>query len=221
VIRRIKEKLVEARTERRDYRGIALSMYIDSKPLDTAQLWPKLYAALDLIGEYTPVWLRRMQQMRNSVNIRSIPGTRARLINGNETLLDPYLLADFLPAQIASSIVHEATHARLRYYRIPFTAQKLAREERVCRRSELRFGRAIEGGGVEGARAVVERAEMALASRDEDVGVAVNWQELNALAAIARIQESPYPKWLKRIIARRQGVLDTPQGQAAFTRARD
>ena len=221
MIARIKARLIEARTERREYRGISLSMYIGSAPLDTAQLWPKLYAALDLIGDHTPVWLRRMQQMRNSINIRRIPGTRARLINGNETLLDPYLLADFLPAQIASSIVHEATHARIRYYRIPFTAQKLAREERVCRRAELRFGQAILSGGVEGAHAVVERAQMALAAKDEDVGVAVNWKELNALATIARINDTPYPKWLKRILARREGVLDTPQGQAAFARVRD
>jgi hypothetical protein len=208
VIARIKAWLIEARTERREYRGVSLSMYIDSAPLDTAALWPQLYAALDLIAAHTPVWLRRMHQMGNSINIRRIPGTRARLINGNETLLDPYLLADFLPAQIASSIVHEATHARIRYYKIPFTAQKLAREERVCRRAELRFGQAILSGGVAGAQAVVERAQMALAARDEDVGVAVNWQELNALAVSTRISESRYPRWLKRILARRHGVVD-------------
>ena len=40
--------------------------------------------------------------------------------------------------------VHEAAHAQLRSYGIEYSAGSPAREERVCRRAELRFGRALQ-----------------------------------------------------------------------------
>src|SRR4051812_2660225 len=105
---RLNQKLIGRLTEHRERHGLALSMYIENAPLDTEDLWPKLDAALDLMAEHTPIWLQRMRQMKNSVNIRRIPGTRAMLTENRFTILDPYLLANFLPAQIASSIIHEA-----------------------------------------------------------------------------------------------------------------
>lgn len=193
-------------------------MYIEAAPLDTKDLWPKLEAALDLIAQHSPVWLRRMQRVNNTIHVRRIPGTRAMLVENTFTLLDPYLLADFLPAQIASSIVHEATHALVRHRGLAYDAASPAREERACRRAEVRFGRRLLAANVNGARTVLERAEGALSLPDADVGVVVDYGELRAIALVTRIQDIPGPLWFKRLVARRNGVLDTPQGRAAFGR---
>jgi hypothetical protein len=211
---RIRRRVIDLLTQRRERHGIALSMYIEAAPLDTQQLWPQLEAALDLIAHHSPSWLRRMRRMGNTVDVRRIPGTRARLIENRRTILDPYLLANFLPAQIAASIIHEAAHALMQWHGIQQVGR--AREERVCRRAELRFGRALLAAGVEGAQAVIDRAAGSLAAPDNEVGVVVNWEELRITGLVTRLNDLPIPRRLKRLVARRHGVLDTPQGRDAF-----
>jgi hypothetical protein len=191
-------------------------MYIEFAPLDTRDLWPKLDAALDLIASHSPIWLQRMRQIDNVIDVRRIPGTRALLTGGRFTILDPYLLANFLPAQIASAIVHEATHALMRSYGVEYVPANPAREERMCRGAELRFGRRLAAAGVPGADDVIERAAAALEARDEEVGVVVNWDEWRTIGLVTRIKDLPAPRWLKRLVASRYGVLKTPQGRAAF-----
>jgi hypothetical protein len=203
-------------TQERERHGIPLTMYIGTTPLNTKELWPKLEAAMDLIAEHSPIWLERMRKMNNTVNVRRIPGNRARLIQERLTILDPYLLANFPPAQIASSIVHEGTHAMMRYHKFKFDPSAPAREERACRRSELRLGKVLAAAGVAGANAVVERAQGALAMPDNQVGVVIDWKAMKVLEVVTTINELPVPLWLKRLIARRRGVLHTPQGIATF-----
>jgi hypothetical protein len=135
---------------------------------------------------------------------------------GNATILDPYLLANFLPAQIAASIVHEATHALLHAKGHEYEPSNPHRHETVCRRAELRFGRILERAGVEGALAVIERAQDALDAPDGEVGVVVDQTELAVIRTVTQINELEVPHWMKRFLARRAGVLDTPQGRTAF-----
>jgi hypothetical protein len=68
---------------------------------------------------------------------------------------------------------------------------------------------------VEGARAF-ERAETSLAAADEEVGVVVDWSQLRVAEVVAQIEAMQVPHWVRRIEARRRGVLHTPQGRAAF-----
>jgi hypothetical protein len=216
MLQKFRQWIVDRLTERRERHGIALSMFIEFAPLDTNDLWPRLDAALDLIATHSPIWLKRMRRLGNSIDVRRIPGTRAMLTGGRSTVLDPYLLANFLPAQIASAIVHEATHALMRANDVEYLPSAPAREERACRRAELRFGQRLAAGGVPGADAVIERAASALAARDDEVGVVVNWQDWRTNGLVTRIKDMPGPRWLKRLVARRYGVLNTPQGRAAF-----
>jgi hypothetical protein len=203
-------------TQKRERHGIHLAMYVGGLPLNREQLWPKLYEALDLIETHSPAWIRRMREMNNEVHVRRIPGNRARLEQERLTILDPYLLANFAPAQIASSIVHEATHARFRFYNIKYDPQGPAREERACRRSEVRLGKRLVAAGVEGAAAGLERASNALQMRDEQVGVVIDWKDMRIMQTVATINELPVPRWMKRLIARRRGVLETEHGKKAF-----
>jgi len=205
--------------QHRERHGIALSLFGVADPGEADGIWRNLDAAIDLIAAHQPVWTRRMRRLGTPVHVRRTPGTRARLVTVGEerrTILDSYFVASFLPAQIAASIVHETTHARMRFCGIPLTGASLAREERACRRSELRWGRVLLAAGVEGARAVVERAETSLAAADEEVGVVVDWNRLRVAEVVAQIEAMQVPRWVRRIEARRRGVLDTPQGRAAF-----
>jgi hypothetical protein len=208
--------LIDRLTQKRERHGLPLSLYIGTTPLDRRELWQRLDLALDLIAAHSPQWLRRMRAINNSIHIRRIPGNRARLAQGQRTILDPYLLANFPPAQVAASIVHEATHAMLRYRQFRYDPAAPAREERACRRSELRLGQAMQAAGVAGADAVVERARAALAMRDADVGVVVDWKAMKILETVTLINELPLPRWARRLIAQQRGVLNTPQGRAAF-----
>ena len=74
--------------------------------------------------------------------------------------------------EIAASIVHEATHARVARMCKARPPEQHAREERLCRRAELEFGLAFADGAV-----VVERARDSLALADQEVAPAVDWAE--------------------------------------------
>jgi hypothetical protein len=218
-LRRARLNAIGEAAQHRERHGVALSLFGMTAPGETDRVWLNLEAALDLIAAHQPVWLDRMRRLGTPVHVRRTPGTRARLVTVGEerwTILDSYFVANFLPAQIAASIVHETTHARMRFCGIAISEASLAREERACRRSELRWGRVLLAAGAEGAQAVVERAEASLAARDEEVGVVVDWNQLRVAEAVARIDAMQVPRWTKRMVARQQGVLDTPQGRAAF-----
>ena len=89
--------------------------------------------------------------------------------------------AEFSTAQIASSIVHESVHARVHRMgeRLGFDSveRDMAREERLCRRAELAFGRALPAGL---GGPVVQRAVESLGLADAEVAPVVNWAAANA-----------------------------------------
>jgi len=85
-------------------------------------------------------------------------------------------------AEIAASIVHEATHARVARMCRTKPPDWHAREERLCRRAELEFGLALPNGGV-----VVERALQSLALSDPEVAPDVDWAE--AARRVAQVDE--------------------------------
>ncbi|HWK90325.1 MAG TPA: hypothetical protein VNP72_10025 [Longimicrobium sp.] len=202
---RAEVRLREARTERRELHGLRVSVVRDETYTDAAPLWAKVGEALDLVAAHRPVWIRSMRRLGVETVVERTPGTRARLVEGKTSILDAYFVAEFLPAQIASSIVHEATHARVRSRGIPNQPATIAREERLCRASELRLGRAMLAAGVPGADAVLARAEESLALPDEQVAPAVDWRALRTASELARLDALGLPRWLTRWIARRRG----------------
>jgi hypothetical protein len=201
---------------RDEMHGIAVSIRHDSREHDPRLLRAKLGEALGLIAAHAPVWIARMRRMGVRIHVERTPGTRAKLVDGKVSVLDSYFVHAFLPAQIASSIVHEATHARVRARGPLPPGWTLAREERMCRRSELRFGRLLRAAGEPGADAVLARAEASLALADDDVAPTVDWSAQRHAAEIHRLREAPLPGWLRRWIARGRG----PAGGAAAGESR-
>lgn len=139
----------------------------------------KIHGALDLIATHQPRRLRRMRGDFERIEIRLHPPCRAAFLMPARTcLLDVYFVATFPPEQIASSVVHEGIHARIRRAGVRTAELDRAREERLCRGAELDFGLAIPGGA-----AVVERARASLALGDEEVAPTIDWDVFRRSAA--------------------------------------
>jgi hypothetical protein len=81
---------------------------------------------------------------------------------------------DITAAPVASSIVHEGMHARMHLMGIRPYSHDAAREERICRRAELDFGRALPP---ELGAPVVERALASLELADTEVAPNIDWNE--------------------------------------------
>jgi hypothetical protein len=142
--------------------------------IDTAQVLQRLSAALDLVARCAPRRYRRMRGdvagfvvQRFACRGAFFPQTREVLVELTFTVNPRHGLPE-----IAASIVHEATHARVARMCGSLGAEQRAREERLCRRSELELGLALPDGEV-----VVQRARDSLALADRDVAPAVDWAE--------------------------------------------
>jgi hypothetical protein len=81
---------------------------------------------------------------------------------------------DITAATVASCIVHEGMHARVNAMGVSPVNGDMAHEERICRRAELAFGRALPP--VLGAP-VIERAEASLQLDDDEVAPVIDWAE--------------------------------------------
>ena len=165
----VKDRL-EAGRETEMIRGMRVRISHDPHGSSREHLTRKIGDALDLIGRFRPLDLRRMTGDM-SIWLREHTMCRAALYPGPDPsrricVLDTFFVGTFPEEQIASSIVHEGIHARLRRMGVPWPAdQRLrAREERMCRKAELRLGLAIPNGA-----AIAERARASLLLDDEDV----------------------------------------------------
>jgi hypothetical protein len=142
--------------------------------IDTGHVLTRLNAALHVVGQYAPRRLGRMRRDLTGFLVQRFPCRGAFLPDRRECLVELTFLvnpAHSLP-EIAASIVHEATHARVAAMCGALPAGLRAREERLCRSAELELGLALPDGA-----AVVERARAALAMSDPAVAPSVDWAE--------------------------------------------
>jgi hypothetical protein len=170
---RLGEQLV---TERHTLHGIAVSVINTRKDISTAQVLERLAEALGLIATYAPRRFRRMQKDMAGLVVRRFPCRGAFFSEERECLVELTFTVNprHTVAEIASSIIHEATHARVASMCGPLPQEQRAREERLCRRAELEFGRALPDGQ---SASVLQRARFALGMSDHEVAPAVDWTE--------------------------------------------
>jgi len=140
----------------------------------TEDVVARLTAALDLIATYAPRRFRRLRRdlagfavERFACRGAFFPDRRECLVELTFTVNPRHSLAE-----IAASIVHEATHARVARRCGALPLAQRPREERLCRQAELEFGLALPDGQV-----VVERARASLALSDREVAPVVDWAE--------------------------------------------
>jgi hypothetical protein len=187
----------EERPELHDVRGFRVAVVNTRPDIDTAFVLARLNAALAVIAQYQPWRLAHLRRDLAQIAVHSFPCRGAYLPSQRTMLTELSFLAraaEFTPAQVASSIVHEGVHARVHRMgeRIGFdwAARDMAREERLCRRAELAFGQSLPP---EMGAPVIGRAVESLELGDTEVAPVVDWDA--AHAAKRRADEQAVRLW--------------------------
>jgi hypothetical protein len=160
--------------------GVPVQLVNARPDIDSAAVLARLDEALALIAQYAPHRLRHLQRDIRGIRVERFPTRGAYFPDSRTVLTELTFLArrDISAAPVASSILHEGVHARVHAFRTrmrgPGGAPVNAREERLCRRAELAFGRALPA---ELGAPVIERALATLALADAEVAPAIDWNE--------------------------------------------
>src|SRR5215216_7256268 len=146
-------------------RGSRVQLTNTRPDIDSREVLDRLGRALDLIALHAPRRFRRLNQDIQGFVVRRFPCRGAFFPDTGECLVELTFTVNprHSLSEIAASIVHEATHARIATRCGPLPEQERPREERVCRKAEVEFGLALPDGAV-----VVERARSALQLADSD-----------------------------------------------------
>ena len=184
-----------APAEAYEMRGFCVVVENTRPDIDTASVLSRLDEALSLIEMHQP-WrlahlrrdLRRIWVVRYPCRGAYLPATRTCM-----TELTFLARTDITAAPVAASIVHEGMHARIDRMALRPDSYDSAREERICRRAELEFGRDLPS---ELGASVIQRAIESLSLSDENVAPVIDWdvaqERLRSVdAAAARSLEGP------------------------------
>ena len=164
-------------------RGVPVRVENTRPDIETAFVLGRLDAALALIEHYQPWRLGHLRRDVSYIWITAFPCRGAYFPDRRAVLTELSFLArvaEFTPAIIASSILHEGVHARVD--RMTRSPRDSAREERLCRRAELAFGQALPPAF---GAPVIERAVASLGLTDAGVAPAIDWAAAHAAKANA------------------------------------
>ena len=161
-------------TEQREIHGLPVRIVNTRPDIQTEQVARRLALALDLIAAYAPRCYRRLRSDLAGFVVERFACRGAFFPMSRECLVELTFTVNpevSLP-EIAASIVHEATHARVAHWCKSPPPEHRGREERLCRRAELDFGLALPDGD-----RVVQRAQASLALTEQEVAPTIDWQE--------------------------------------------
>jgi hypothetical protein len=160
--------------DRFEVEGVPVRIENTRPDIDTGAVVQRLGAALKLVATYAPRRFRRLRNDFAGMVVRRFPCRGAFFYEQRECLVELTFTVNprHSIAEIAASIVHEATHARVAAMCGPLPWEQRAREERLCRQAELELGLALPDGEV-----VIQRARASLALADSEVAPAVDWTE--------------------------------------------
>lgn len=182
----LRERLERSMTESRLIHGIRVHVLNTRPDISTERVFRRAEAVLALVEAVQPWRVAHIRRDLGGILSKRFPCRAAYLRETRTCLLELTFMANesFSDAQVAASLVHEATHARLdrRTERDGIRSYEAdpARHERICRRAELSFGLAVPDGGP-----VVARALESLAMGDAEVAPTVDWREAFRRAAAA------------------------------------
>jgi len=160
-------------TEQRQIHGLPVRIVNTRPDIQSEQVAQRLSAALDLVATYAPRCYRRLRTDLAGFVVERFACRGAFFPMSRECLVELTFTVNpqvSLP-EIAASIVHEATHARVANW-CASPPQHRGREERLCRRAELDFGLALPDGAI-----VVQRAQASLALTEQEVAPTIDWLE--------------------------------------------
>ena len=163
-------------------RGFRVIVENDRPDIDTGFVLDRLDAALALVQQHQPARFRHMARDVLQFWVVSYP-CRGAYFPAQRTIMTElsflHRAAEFTPAVVASSILHEGVHARM--HELTLNGRGLRpesfgrdREERICRRAELDFGRALPAAL---GAPVVARAAATLAAAPGELDFPIDWAE--------------------------------------------
>ena len=155
-------------------RGFRVVVENTRPDIATSDVLERLGEALDLIDRYQPWRLRHLERDLIQFRVARFPCRGAYFPDERTCMTELTFLArrDITAATVASSVLHEGIHARVDRMGVDRAARNRAKEERLCRRGELEFGRSLPP---ELGRPVVERALATLTLADEEVAPTIDW----------------------------------------------
>lgn len=148
----------------------------NSRPdIVTADVVARLDEALGLIERHQPWRLRHLRRDLRHFWVVRYPCRGAYLPDQRACMTELTFLnrRDITAATVASSIIHEGMHAWVDRMGVQREGRDRAREERLCRRAELEFGRSLPAAL---GAPVVERALASLQLADPDVAPDIDWR---------------------------------------------
>jgi hypothetical protein len=159
---------------RRVVRGIEVMLENTRPDISDEDVFARMDDVLALIERYAPANLRRLRKDIAGIDVKRFACRGAFFGETRRILTELTFIVnrDFTLAEIASSMLHEGVHARVHAAGVFRTAASLAKEEWLCRATELWWGRTVPGG-----ERVVERALATLSLEDQDVAPVVDWAE--------------------------------------------
>jgi hypothetical protein len=162
--------------EQHEVRGFRVVVENSRPDISTDVVLRRLDEALELIERHQPWRLAHLRRDLEQFWIVRYPCRGAYFPDRRTCMTELTFLArtDITAAPVASSIVHEGIHARVYAMGVDPYTRDIAREERICRRAELEFGRALPAAL---GAPVIERAEASLLLSDVDVAPEIDWAE--------------------------------------------
>ena len=159
---------------RRTVRGIEVMLENTRPDISDEDVFARMDGVLALIERYAPASLRRLRRDIAGIDVKRFACRGAFFGETRRVLTELTFIVnrDFTLAEIASSLLHEGVHARVHAAGVFRTPASLAKEERLCRATELWWGRTVPGG-----ERVVERALATLSLEDQEVAPIVDWAE--------------------------------------------
>lgn len=167
---------IDGSPEIHEVRGFRVLVENSRPDISTADVLGRLDDSLALIEHYQPWRLRHLERDLRQFLVARFPCRGAYFPDERTCMTELTFLArrDISPATVASSIVHEGVHARVDRMGVKREMRDRAKEERLCRRAELEFGRALPP---ELGRPVIERALGTLSLADAEVAPDIDWNE--------------------------------------------
>ena len=167
---------------------------------DAAEGWTKVRRAIELINEYDHARLGRIRRDLRGIVVFAASGLAEYWHDRRLCVLDEqYVLRPTVTAfDIAGTVAHEATHARLS--RFGYAPEARARIERLCCLAELALADRFPAE----AGAPMRQGAQALLARDP----ATTWSDAAvAQRNIQRLREFGTPRWLIRWIVRGRAAV--------------
>ncbi len=156
--------------------GMPVSVDNTRPDIATEAVLERLDEALGLVERHQPWRLAHLRRDIGEIMVVRFPCRGAWLPEERACVTELTFLArrDITAATVAASIIHEGMHARVDAMGVRRFGRDRAREERLCRRAELEFGRSLPPNL---GTPVIERALESLALADHDVAPEVDWAE--------------------------------------------